>query len=205
MKNIRQEVKIKGKNNKLWQMYHLFRFPDKKNDGMTLIELSVVVAVICMLCSALAFSFEGWKRGYDVESQIKKIHLDLMNARARTIQKNRMHFVDLTATQYTIYEDKPLPDGDGIPDPAVDGIPGPVSQIDLDPRYPVTWSDPGVTRIEFNIKGLSSDKTICSNTAVTSNADYDCIAIQSTRIKMGKLTTPISKGGVCVAANCIER
>jgi len=186
------------------KMGRVSRFLNSTNDGVTLIELLIVISVISILCTALAFSFQGWKMGYNVESQIKEMHLDLINARARAIQRDRMHFVDLTATQYAIYEDtNTAPDGDGISDPPTDTR---VSQINLDPRYPITWSDPGDTRIEFDIKGLSSDnKTVCSNTATTSNADYDCIAISFTRIKMGKLTNPISSGGACDAANCIEK
>jgi prepilin-type N-terminal cleavage/methylation domain-containing protein len=174
------------------------------NKGVTLIELLVVVSVISILCSALAFSFQGWVMSYNVEGQLKKMHIDLMNARSRAIQRGRMHFVDLAATQYTTYEDTNTPpDGDGASDPATDTQ---VSQIILDVRYPVTWGDPADTRIEFNTKGLSSDnKTICSNTATISNADYDCITISATRINLGRLTTPISSGGACDAANCVER
>jgi prepilin-type N-terminal cleavage/methylation domain-containing protein len=204
MENIMQKMKEEEKSNKPCWMDGVSHFLDVNYSGFTLIELLIVITVIGMLASALAFSYQGWMMGYNVESQIKEMHLDLMNARARAIQRHRMHFVDLTAAQYTIYEDtNPAPNGDGISDPPTDTQ---LSQIDLDPRYPVTWSNPGDTRIEFDIKGLSSDnKTICSNTATTSNADYDCIAILSTRIKMGKLANPIANGGVCIAANCIEK
>ncbi len=204
MENIMQKMKEKGKNNKPCRTGRLSHFPDLNDSGFTLIELLVVITVIGILASALAFSYQGWMMGYNVESQIKKMHLDLMNVRARAIQKDRMHFIDLTAGQYNIYEDtNPAPNGDGISNPMIDTR---VSQIDLDPRYPITWSNPGDTRIAFDINGLSSDdKTICSNTATISNADYDCIDISSTRIKMGKLTLPIPNGGACDAANCIEK
>jgi prepilin-type N-terminal cleavage/methylation domain-containing protein len=172
------------------------------NKGFTLIELVIVVTIIGILTTALSFSFQGWISGYKVESQIKELHIDLMNARAMTMKSNRMHFVDLTATQYTLYEDTNTPpDGDGIPDIANDN---PVSQKNLETSYPITWSDAADTSIEFDTKGLSSaDKIICSNT--TADADYNCIIITATRINMGQLATKITSGGACDAANCIAK
>ncbi|MBI5408373.1 MAG: type II secretion system protein [Nitrospirae bacterium] len=174
------------------------------NKGMTLIELVIVITIIGILAGALAFSFQSWMSGYNTESQIKQLHGDLMDARTRTKNRNRMHFVDLTAAQYTVYEDTdPAPDGDGTPNPANDTL---VFQKSLNASYPITWSDPSDTRIEFDTKGLSNDdKTICNNTAFDAEADYDCIVITATRIKMGRLTTPISSGGACDAANCVEK
>jgi hypothetical protein len=113
-----------------------------------------------------------------------------------------MHFVGLTTTQYTLYEDTDTPpDGDGIPDTANDRQ---VSQKNLETSYPITWSDAADTSIEFDTKGLSSaDKYICSNT--TDDADYNCIKITPTRINMGQLATKITDGGACDAANCIAK
>lgn len=168
------------------------------NKGLTLIELIIVIAVIGILVVALAFSFQGWVRGYNVESQIKTLHVDLMNMRARAMQRNRMHFIDVTATQYTVYEDTdPAPDGDGIPDTGTDTE---VSQTILDTRYPVRFLNAGT---EFDNNGLAdNDNTICSNAATDPEADYDCINISATRINMGKLA---NYGGTCDAANCAER
>ena len=180
------------------------------NKGITLIELVIVVTIIGILATSLSFSFQGWISGYNVERQIKEMHIDLMNARALTTRNNRMQFVALTATQYTIYDDTDTPpDGDGIPDTANDT---PVSQKNLNIRYPITWSDAADTTVEFNTKGLSSaDKYICSNTDFISNdpshsgADYDCIIISTTRINLGQLSISIPDGGACDAANCIAK
>lgn len=168
------------------------------NKGLTLIELIIVIAVIGILVVALAFSFQGWVRGYNVESQIKTLHVDLMNMRARGMQRNRMHFIDIETTQYTVYEDtNPAPDGDGTADPDTDSQ---VSQTILDTRYPVTSAN---ARTEFDNNGLAdNDNTICSNAATDPDADYDCINISATRINMGKLA---DYGGDCDAANCVER
>lgn len=182
-----------------------------KNSGVTLIELIVVVSVIGILVVALGFSFQGWMGSYKVESQIKEMYVDLMNARARAMQRNRAHFVSLATTQYTIREDiSPWPDGDGILN-ASDNVrptgysdPIPLLQKNLNPIHPITWGDISDTQIEFTKKGLSNDtKTICSNTSL--DADYNCIEISAARINIGKLTTKIPDGGACLAANCVSR
>ncbi|OGW43529.1 MAG: hypothetical protein A2Y66_01135 [Nitrospirae bacterium RBG_13_41_22] len=171
-----------------------------KNDGITLIELIVAVSIVGILAAALAFEFKGWMGGYKVESQIKEIYVDLMNARAMAMQKNRIHFVTLTTTRYTIYEDNnPAPDGNGILATASDTR---VLQKNLNPRHPIIWN--GGAQIDFTKRGLSNvDKSICSNTDI--EADYNCIEISPLRINIGKLTTKIPGGGLCDSANCVSR
>jgi prepilin-type N-terminal cleavage/methylation domain-containing protein len=175
------------------------------NKGITLIELIIVATIIGILVVALGFEFQGWVSGYKVESQTKEMYIDLINTRARAMQKNRMHFIDLAVDQYNIYEDdNPAPNGDGIANNATDAQ---VSQRILEARYPIIWSTPGDTSVEFNTNGLSSDnKLICSNAPDDADAaDYNCMIISTTRINMGKLTQSIVDGGACNAANCVER
>ncbi|MEW6713991.1 MAG: GspH/FimT family pseudopilin [Nitrospirota bacterium] len=184
--------------------------------GFTIIELLVVISVIGILAIALGFSFEGWQGRYKVESQIKDVESDLMKARARAMQRNRAHFVTLTANQYTVQEDlSPWPDGDGTLTAADDVRPAgyndpiPLLQKDLNLPYVLTWSDAADTEIEFTTRGLSNDnKTICLFTDFDGDGDsdvepdYDCLVISQTRINMGKLN---SQTGACDAANCIQR
>jgi len=189
-----------------------------RNKGITLIELIIVISVIGILVLALGFSFQGWIGGYNVERGIKEMYIDLMNARARAMQKNRVHFVTLTVTQYTIYEDtNPALDGNGYLETASDFK---VLQKKLDSQYPITWSDIADLQIDFTKKGLSNDtKTICvftdfvNNTTLLPppdgisdyNPDYDCIVISATRINLGKLTKQNTAGGACLSANCVAK
>lgn len=165
------------------------------NKGITLIELAVVVAIVGILVVALGFEFSGWMGRYNVESQIKTLHADLMNARARAMQRNRTHFVDFpTATQYRIQEDT---NDDNAADFTLPTFPKTVG-------YTINWDGGGTIRL--NNKGIASFPTVdvdptdtvvgTINFTLPANVtpDYDCIVVALTRINMGLMT-----GGSCVA------
>lgn len=196
----------------------------KNSRGITLIELIIVISIISILVVALGFSFQGWMGGYKIESQVKEMHADLMNARVRAMQRNRNHFVYFpNTTSYTIYDDdsngtNKVPDGDGTlqtgtgstADTQLGGFPKTL-------QYAVTiGTASGVPPIYFtlNSRGLiSPERTICNFTDFDGDADhksdfnpdYDCIVISETRINIGKITTQNTAGGTCVSTNCVTR
>lgn len=174
-----------------------------KNDGITLTELIIVISIIGILVVALGFSFQGWIGGSRVETQMKEMYTDLMNARVRAMSRSRVHFVTLAATQYTIYEDtNPAPNGNGALETTAP-TDTQILQRNLDPSYPITWNR---DTYEFNTRGLAaSGGTICSNT--DADADYNCIIISASRINLGKLTTkiPAPYNGLCDADNCVAK
>lgn len=173
-----------------------------RNSGVTVIELLVVIAIAGILAVALGASFQGWQGAYRVESEIKNLYNDLMDARINSRQKNRQHFVVLAPEEYTIYEDDdPPPEGDGNLDPANDN-----EVVNENVSYDRAFDWNGGAQIDFTTRGLTNDnKTICIFTdtdgdgASDVDPDYDCIVVFVTRTKMGKID---NQGGPCEASNC---
>lgn len=160
--------------------------------GMSMIELLIVVALFGLLYFILSNSYQRWAEKYRVETAAKEMFTDLLDTRGRAIQKSRAHFVTVSTApaSYRIVEDtSPSPDGNGFLE-AADGA-GRTATV----RYPITVSPVGMTQISFTRNGLLS--TNAGNTGVirlTSPvaADYDCINLGPTRIKMGRFNETTS-------------
>ena len=100
----------------------------KGNKGITLIELLVVMSIIGILVVALGFSFQGWRGAYKVESIVKEVYSDLMDARSKAMTSGGMsYFVELNAGSYQIFEDTNR-DGDHVRGDGDIAIPGFTSQ-----------------------------------------------------------------------------
>jgi type IV fimbrial biogenesis protein FimT len=148
--------------------------------GFSILELIVVLAILGILLSIATISGSTWLNKYRVESQMKEMYVDLMNARASAMQKNRMHFVELTAARYTVYEDtNDGPDGNGTPETALDT---PVMRKDI-PSYPIAWNAGGT--IIFNTRGLMSGSERSVWVSDSHGSAYNCVKVSATRILMG--------------------
>lgn len=176
-----------------------------KKNGFSLIELLAVMIILGIVASLGTVSFRGWIRKTELESQVKEMYTDIMNARLTAMHRNTTHLISLSSNQISGSQDT---NGDGVGDNALciwnrnkgdsadASCPNDKSLSYKNLTFPATWS--GTTTLEFNARGLSTaNNTICVFS--THNPSYDCIVISSTRIRMGKL---INQSGGCNNANC---
>lgn len=150
--------------------------------GITLIEIVTVVAILGILLISLGLTFQGWLAKYKVEEETKRFYAALSDARARAMQKKRMTFVALASKQYRTYEDtNTAPDGNGIYEESADTrIASETTNYHILPTL-----NPGVTQFAFNREGLAT-ATGTIRFGSTLSPDYDCITIQTTRLRIGR-------------------
>ncbi len=160
----------------------------KAESGFTLVEMMIVVAIVAVLIMAVTTSYRSWTRKYRVENDVKEMYASLMDARAQAMQRKRMYFVTITGSQYTIYEDtSPAPDGDRILNTAADNLVlrrAPQNAIQTFPAT-IAFDPDGVVSVTSGFIRISSPV----------QADYDCISLGRTRIKMGQMD---GAGAICV-------
>lgn len=167
-----------------------------RNDGVSLIELLVVVSIIGLLIIAMGFSYENWMGNYRLESQTKDLYFDLADARSNAMSHGRVHWVVLEDQQYSIYEDTdPAPDGDGVLNIAADTqvVPTPPTP---GKRYEYGFRLEGLgaaalpQTITFNTRGLMdwapAGQDIRFRFINTKDPDFDCIVIERSKIWTGE-------------------
>lgn len=153
----------------------------RDQSGITLIELVVVVSIIAILIFFVTLSFEGYQAKYNIESQIKTLYSDIMGARMKAMNENRLYVVKFTSpNSYVVAIDNDWNGDFNAGDTKVDKY----SKSGL--NYNLAWGFQGSTnRIILDNRGLVN---VNGNIRVdrTNDAEYDCIVISNTRIKMGK-------------------
>jgi prepilin-type N-terminal cleavage/methylation domain-containing protein len=169
----------------------------KNNRGMSLIELLVVIAVIGTLVVALGFSFQGWMANYQAESQTKEMYADLMYARVKAMQQNRLHFIIVDHQRYQIYEDT---DESGGNAPSA-GDKAWWSNPKFF-KYPSLWRGTVVMHTNGIVSNTVSylgatvrfDLDLDGDGIPDVSPDYDCVILYTSRINIGTW-----QGGKCVA------
>ncbi len=161
----------------------------EREGGFTLVEVMVAVAILGLLIVLLADAYQTWEAKYRAENDVKVMFADLMDARARAMQKKRVYFVTVSATDYRIIEDgDPGPDGDGVLTAADNVVRrnAPQNSIISAPAT-ISFFGDGTVSVDDGFIRLASPAP----------ADYDCIHLGKTRIKMGRMNS----GGTA----CVER
>jgi Tfp pilus assembly protein FimT len=171
----------------------IFRLCEKES-GVTLVELLVMMSVAAILVVALGFSFQGWIGNYKVESEVKQLYTDIMDARTRAMTQNRMHFVQINANNYTVYEDTNDSNTFNPGTGATDDHPIPEFSVSgsfvAQPKtlhYASGWTG----TISFNTKGLATSATeiaIPLTFPSGTHPDFDCVDVFQSRVSMGTMS-----------------
>jgi len=151
--------------------------------GFTLLEIMIVIAILGILAVIGVTNFRGLNEKYKVEAETKQFYADLMDARGRAMQRNRMFFVRFSGTGtdytgYSTYEDTNTPpDGNGN----LDTVDARVASVSVAHTFTSTTAG----GFDFNRNGIASVPGVIR---FSSNEvpDYNCITILPTRIKMGQ-------------------
>jgi prepilin-type N-terminal cleavage/methylation domain-containing protein len=152
--------------------------------GFTLVEILIALAIVGIVVMLATSTFQGMMEKYRVEGETKQMFADLMDARARAMQRNRVFFVRITGDGYKTYEDaydNTALDGNGVWDVGAETI---IASATV--SHEIKFDKLSSNNFSFNRNGIA-DATgfiwIYSNKV---QPDYDCITVKATRIKMGQ-------------------
>ena len=156
--------------------------------GFSLVELMIVIAIMGILLSIATLNWNEMQTKSAVESQIKKIHADLMEVRLQALYSKRSRSVVISGQVYKSYSSTV------ITSTALE-----TKQL----RYPVVWNGGGT--LTFDAQGLTNNQgSLCvmltSDIAVINSAAVDSIVVSQARTNLGKRT-----GGGCASANIEQK
>jgi type II secretory pathway pseudopilin PulG len=168
--------------------------------GITLIELVVAISIVMIIAAAMGFQFSGWQKKYRIESEVRQIYTDIMNARLQAMQSNNCYFTVATSSTYQIFQDTNANcQYDAGTDTALPGYTSPKKLTDALVGF--AWSPLTVdSRGLFSTITPPATITIQVTNVMNQPADYDCILVSQTRLSLGQMSdqTTTPPGGSCV-------
>src|SRR5512135_1586905 len=79
---------------------------DRHNSqGITLVELILVLTIIGILIIAFGFSYVGWRGNYNIETTTKSLYGNLMEVRTQAMTRNMTYYVWISPLWYLSVED----------------------------------------------------------------------------------------------------
>lgn len=157
-----------------------------KTAGYTFIELIVVVAIIGVMLGLAGLFFQTYHDRYEAEAQVRRMHIDMLNARARAFFQNKACFVTVTADGYQITEDTNN-SGGASPDAGDTALWPAPKRLRYQSHWTGTFILEGRGTISKSTGGLLSSNplSIRFDTA-GAGPQYDCISVGPTRLNVGK-------------------
>lgn len=155
-----------------------------RQNGFSLVELIVVIAILAILLSIATLQFNQYVMKSAIESQVRTMFTDLMAVRSQALFEKRDRAVRVTATTFSIYSSG-LATGT------------PVLQRDL--KYSVIVNSSLPYTVTFNSRGVIDavqNASICIEPSGNPGA-IDSLVLSKTRIQMGKRDA----GTTCSADN----
>jgi prepilin-type N-terminal cleavage/methylation domain-containing protein len=147
--------------------------------GFTLVEMMIAIAIVGIVVTIAVSNFQGMMEKYRVEDETKQMFADLMVARGRAMQRNRVFFIQISANGYKTFEDtNPAPDGNNNLESSDTQVAGVTVKHTITPTG-------GLSDFRLNRNGIAS-VTGSIRFSSTTKPDYDCITVNATRIKMGQ-------------------
>jgi type IV fimbrial biogenesis protein FimT len=157
-----------------------------KERGISLIEMVVVIAISSILLGIGTLRFNEYSKRYRTEAQTRKIHSELVKARANALFQRRETLVKLYPKSFEVYSSA---EASGV---------APIVRQALD--YPIIMSRNG-NNVVFDERGMClNSRSICLESVAEAGA-VDSVVISDIMIRFGKK----DKGDVCNADNITIR
>ncbi len=148
----------------------------RKESGITLMELIVVVAIIAIILAISIPYYTKWKKRASVESDTKKIYGILQMYRMKAFSEKNEFYITFDGNRLKIFK-KPE-----------DKL---VYTLELENRFKFVGSK---TKLDIDKRGTFYGSSIYAEDYDKTDAQYDCIAIDDIRVRLGKYN-----GEKCIA------
>jgi prepilin-type N-terminal cleavage/methylation domain-containing protein len=158
--------------------------------GFTLVELIVVISIIAIITSIATLSWNRMVIKNAIESQIKRVHADMMGIRLEALYSKRPRSVVINGNVFNIFSS------------AVTTV-SPISSR----TFKYNFKPTGASTVTFDTSGMANgtQNSFCvdpyNDFTVALDAAVDSIVVSQARINLGKR----DEGGSCVTGDIKQK